>query len=151
MTQRIVDAMSGSIRSREAVVSIQPGMPQAWGDPTAIEQVFGNLVGNAVNYLDPKRAGRIEIGCMSVDGAGDGEGLNTYYVRDNGLGIPAGHMGRMFTAFQRLHGNVAQGEGIGLALVKRVVERHGGKIWVESAEGIGTTFFVALPAQPATI
>lgn len=149
MTQRIVDAMSGSIRSREAVVSIQPGMPQAWGDPTAIEQVFGNLVGNAVNYLDPRRPGRIEVGCMGGDGAGSAEGLHTYYVRDNGLGIPAGHMSKMFTAFQRLHGNVAQGEGIGLALVKRVVERHGGRIWVESSEGVGTTFFVALPAQPA--
>lgn len=149
MAQRIVDAMSGSIRSREAAVGVQPGMPQAWGDPTAIEQVFGNLVGNAVNYLDPQRAGRIEVGCMNAEGAGGGEGLNTYFVRDNGLGIPAGHMSKMFTAFQRLHGNVAPGEGIGLALVKRVVERHGGKIWVESAEGIGTTFFVALPAQPA--
>lgn len=147
MTQRIADAMSGSIRSREATVSIQPGMPQAWGDPTAIEQVFGNLVGNAVNYLDPKRPGRIEVGCMSGSGAGDG--LNTYYVRDNGLGIPEGHMSKMFTAFQRLHGNVAQGEGIGLALVKRVVERHGGRIWVESTESVGTTFFVALPSQPA--
>ncbi|NUU01456.1 sensor histidine kinase [Herbaspirillum robiniae] len=148
MAQRIVDAMSGSIRGKEAAVEIQRALPQAWGDPTAIEQVFGNLVGNAVNYLDPKRPGRIELGCLSGNGAGTGEGLNTYFVRDNGLGIPATHMSKMFTAFQRLHGNVAQGEGIGLALVKRVVERHGGKIWAESEEGVGTTFFVALPAQP---
>jgi signal transduction histidine kinase len=150
MTQRIVDAMSGSIRDKGARVEIESGMPQTWGDPTAIEQVFGNLVGNAVNYLDPARPGRIEIGCLSGNGAGAGEGLNTYYVRDNGLGIPETHMGKMFTAFQRLHGNVAQGEGIGLALVKRVVERHGGRIWAESAEGHGTSFFVALPAQPAS-
>ncbi len=57
---------------------------------------------------------------------------------------------RVFTAFNRLQANVAQGEGIGLALVRRMVERHGGKIWLESAAGVGTTFFVALPAEPAT-
>jgi signal transduction histidine kinase len=69
-------------------------------------------------------------------------------VRDNGLGIPAAYMDKMFIAFQRLHGNVAKGEGIGLALVKRVVERHGGRIWVESVEGQGSCFYVALPARP---
>ena len=145
MAQRIVDAMSGSIRARGATVVIHPGLPAAYGDPTAVEQIFGNLVGNAVNYLDPKRPGHIEVGCLE---SGDGDGLNTYFVRDNGLGIASAHLGRMFSAFQRLHGNVAQGEGIGLALVKRVVERHGGRIWVESTEGAGSSFFVALPGQP---
>ncbi|MFX5693412.1 ATP-binding protein, partial [Acinetobacter baumannii] len=74
--------------------------------------------------------------------------LVTYFVRDNGLGIPAAYMDKMFIAFQRLHGNAAKGEGIGLALVKRVVERHGGRIWVESVEGQGSCFYVALPARP---
>jgi len=147
MAQRVVDAMSGSIRARQATVTIQPGLPPAYGDPTAVEQIFGNLVGNAVNYLDAARAGQIEVGCQSDADAG-GDGLNTYFVRDNGLGIASAHLGRMFSAFQRLHGNVSPGEGIGLALVKRVVERHGGRIWVESSEGVGSTFFVALPAQP---
>lgn len=150
MAQRIVSAMSGSIRGKGAEVTVAPALPQAWGDPTAVEQIFGNLVGNAVNYLDPARPGKIEVGCLSglEQGAGTEEGLNTYFVRDNGLGIPSAHLSKMFHAFQRLHGNVAQGEGIGLALVKRMVERHGGRIWVESTEGAGTTFFVALPAQP---
>jgi len=69
-------------------------------------------------------------------------------VRDNGLGIPAAYLPKMFRAFQRLHGDVAKGDGIGLALVRRTVERHGGRIWVESAEGSGSTFFVVLPDQP---
>ena len=80
-------------------------------------------------------------------------GFHVYYVKDNGLGIPEAYHQRVFTAFNRLQANVAQGEGIGLALVRRMVERHGGKIWLESAAGVGTTFFVALPArrrQPAT-
>ena len=72
-------------------------------------------------------------------------GLRVYYVKDNGLGIPEAYHNRVFTAFSRLHAGVPQGEGIGLALVRRMVERHGGKIWLESAAGPGTTFFVALP------
>ena len=73
-------------------------------------------------------------------------GFLVYYVKDNGLGIPEAYHQRVFTAFSRLHANVAQGEGIGLALVRRMVERHGGKIWLQSAAGAGSTFFVALPA-----
>jgi signal transduction histidine kinase len=77
------------------------------------------------------------------------DGFCVYYVKDNGLGIPAAYHQRVFTAFSRLQANVKQGEGIGLALVRRMVERHAGKIWMESAAGVGTTFFVALPPQPS--
>jgi signal transduction histidine kinase len=71
--------------------------------------------------------------------------LRIFYVKDNGLGIPLIAMPRLFIAFQRLHGNVAAGEGIGLALVRRMVERHGGSIWAESKDGEGTTFYLTLP------
>jgi len=74
--------------------------------------------------------------------------MRTYYVRDNGLGIPKAYMSKMFSAFQRLHGDRTKGDGIGLALVRRVTERHGGRTWVESEEGVGSTFFVTLPEQP---
>jgi signal transduction histidine kinase len=143
---RIVEAMRGSIVERGAEVMIQD-LPPVWGDPTAIEQIFANLIGNAVNYLDPKRAGRIEIG--SVERAVEGlEKALTFYVKDNGLGIAEAYLPKVFAIFQRLHGNVASGEGVGLALVRRVVERHGGQVWVESTEGVGSTFFVAFPAAP---
>jgi signal transduction histidine kinase len=114
-----------------------------WGDPTALEQVFANLIGNAVNYLDPAREGQIEIGTTPAPPGV--HSLRIFYVRDNGLGIPAVALPRLFNAFQRLHGNVAAGEGIGLALVRRVVERHGGRVWAESKEGVGTTFYLSLP------
>jgi signal transduction histidine kinase len=147
---RVVDAMQGTIKERGAEVVVKELKPVA-GDATAVEQVFGNLVGNAVNYLDAKRAGRIEVGMVEEksearsEKAEGGAGMNVYYVRDNGMGIPKAYMGKMFTAFQRLHGNAVKGEGIGLALVRRMAERHGGRAWVESEEGVGTTFFVSLP------
>ncbi|CBW76800.1 Sensory transduction protein kinase (EC 2.7.3.-) (plasmid) [Mycetohabitans rhizoxinica HKI 454] len=139
---RVVDAMRDSIKSRGVTVKIHP-LPSAWGDPTAVEQVFANLVSNAVNYLDPSRPGEIEIGTRpNPVGV---HSLRIYYVRDNGYGIPASALPKLFTAFQRLHGGAVKGEGIGLALVRRVVERHGGNVWAESSEGIGSTFYLSLP------
>ncbi len=143
---RIVEAMRGTITERGAEVVVQK-LPSVWADPTALEQIFANLIGNAVNYLDPNRAGKIEVGSVSRDVEGMEKAL-TYYVKDNGLGIAGAYLPKVFAIFQRLHGNVAAGEGVGLALVRRVIERHGGKVWVESTEGAGSTFFVAFPADP---
>jgi signal transduction histidine kinase len=141
--KRIQDAMSGQIAAKGAELVVQP-LPPTFGDPTALEQIFANLIGNAVNYLDPARRGRIEIGMVEKP-AGEAEGMQLFFVKDNGLGIPEAYLPKVFTIFQRLHGNVAPGEGIGLALVRRMVERHGGRIWVESTEKVSSTFFVALP------
>ncbi|WP_025598494.1 sensor histidine kinase [Burkholderia sp. WSM2230] len=143
---RVVDAMQGSIRARRAQVQVGD-LPAVWGDATALEQVFANLIGNAVNYLDPSREGRIEIGTTPAPPGV--QSLRIFYVRDNGLGIPAIALPRLFNAFQRLHGSAAAGEGIGLALVRRVVERHGGRVWAESVEGVGTTFYLSLPEAGA--
>jgi signal transduction histidine kinase len=148
---RAVDVLQKRIDERKIVVVVRD-LPTAWGDPSAIEQVFSQLLSNAINFLDPSRPGRIEVGAL--DGAFAESALastprtRTYFVRDNGMGIPAAYMSKVFRAFQRLHGDVAQGDGIGLALVRRTVERHGGRVWVESAEGAGSTFFVTLPDQP---
>ncbi|WP_233829352.1 sensor histidine kinase [Paraburkholderia sp. ZP32-5] len=148
IVQRVVDAMQGSIRARRARVSVGE-LPAVWGDPTALEQIFANLVGNAVNYLDPAREGRIEIGTTPAPPGV--QSLRIFYVRDNGLGIPAIALPRLFNAFQRLHGNATAGEGIGLALVRRMVERHGGRVWAESKEGTGTTFYLSLPEAGAAV
>ena len=142
---RIVEAMRGSITERGAEVTVQD-LPPVWGDPAAIEQIFANLIGNAVHYLDPQRPGKVEIGSTTREIEGIEKAL-TYYIKDNGLGIAERYLGKVFAIFQRLHGDVAKGEGVGLALVRRVVERHGGQVWVESTEGAGSTFFVAFPAN----
>ena len=146
IVQRVIDAMQATIRDRRARIVVQ-ALPPVWGDPTALEQIFANLIGNAINYLSPARQGIVEIGTAPAPlGV---QTLRIFYVKDNGLGIPEVAMPRLFNAFQRLHGNVAGGEGIGLALVRRMVERHGGRVWAESAEDVGTTFYVSLPDAAA--
>jgi signal transduction histidine kinase len=128
-----------SIERSGAEIAIDP-LPAVTGDVTAIGQVFANLISNALKYLQPGRPGQIRIGGESKDGAVHCR------VSDNGAGIPASSQRRLFQVFQRFHPELAPGEGMGLAIVKRLVERHGGKVWAESEQGVGTTFHVTLPA-----
>ena len=149
IVQRIVEAQAAVAAEKGAAIEVGPLSP-VWGDPTALEQVFANLIGNALNYLDPQRPGWITIGMLETGNGAAGHdlaGMRTIFVKDNGLGIPDDLHNRVFHAFQRLHPESSPGEGIGLTLVGRIVERHGGKIWFESGTGAGTTFFVSIPAR----
>ncbi len=137
----VLEAMRLTVQERKAAVTVGE-LPPARADRTAVEQIFANLIGNSLNYLDPERPGRIEVGSAPATSPG----FVTYFVRDNGLGIPAAHVSKLFQAFQRLHPDRAKGEGMGLATVRRIVERHGGKVWLESSPGVGSTFFFSLPA-----
>lgn len=147
---RVIDSMRSIIDERQAKVMLED-LPPAWGDPTAIERLFANLIGNAVNYLDPARPGEVVVGSSENAGSDQGPGAAgaqvVYFVRDNGLGIAAAHQPQIFQVFKRLQPDAAPGEGLGLAIVQRIVQRHGGKIWLESEVGQGTTFYVALPAE----
>jgi PAS domain S-box-containing protein len=143
IARRVVDAMRRTIEERGAEVTVG-ALPPALGDPLAVEQVFANLIGNALHYLDPARPGKVRVGALP-DGDGP-NGVRTYFVEDNGIGIPAAYHPKLFQALQRLHPDKAPGEGIGLAIVRRVLERLGGTIRVESAVGQGTTFYFTLPA-----
>lgn len=148
--QRIVDSLHVTIVERQATVTVAD-LLSVWADPTAVEQIFANLIGNALNYLASSRPGVIEIGAVDAPSKVSAKGqpaLRTFYVKDNGLGIPAAYQPKVFQAFQRLHPTAAKGEGIGLTLVRRLIERLGGSIWFESVEGVGTTFFVTLPETP---
>jgi signal transduction histidine kinase len=144
---KITAALADTIARKNARVSVGD-VPPAWGDPTAVEQIFANLVANAVQYLDPARSGEVEVGYTGGESAPGPGSPNVYYVKDNGLGIAPAYHPKVFAAFSRLHAKIDQGEGVGLALVHRMVERHGGKIWMQSEVGAGTTFFVALPSRP---
>src|SRR5262249_35896892 len=140
----VVDSLKAIADQRGAAVRVAD-LPPAWGDPTALEQVFANLIGNALNYLDPARPGLVEVGCLDP---GAPASAPIYYLKANGRGIAPEYQAKVFQAFQRLHPEAAPGEGMGLAIVQRIVERHRGKVWVESAAGEGSTFYVSLPAAP---
>jgi PAS domain S-box-containing protein len=145
IARRVADALHKTAERNQAKVVVQQ-LPNAWGDPTAVEQVFANLLGNALSYLDSSRPGLVEVGVVE-QGTDDLE-ARTYYVRDNGVGIPRAYQAKLFQALQRLHPDKAPGEGIGLAIVRRVLARLGGTIRVESAVGVGSTFYFTLPARP---
>jgi PAS domain S-box-containing protein len=115
-------------------------LPEARGDPIMLRQVFINLISNALKYSRPRRPAKIEIGAQT------GPGETVYFIRDNGVGFDMKYAGKLFGVFQRLHpAREFEGTGIGLANVLRIVRRHGGRIWAESAPDQGATFFFSIP------
>lgn len=116
-------------------------LPPAWGDPAMLRQVLANLIQNAIKYTQPREFARIEVGGRLEDGD------TVYWVRDNGIGFDMKYAGKLFGVFQRLHGeDEFEGTGVGLALVKRVIDRHSGRVWAEAAPGEGACFWFAVPA-----
>lgn len=112
-------------------------LPRVLGDATLLHQVFYNLLENAIKFSHKQPLARIEIGCLGND---------TIFIRDNGVGFDMAYADQLFGAFQRLHSQTEfEGTGIGLAIVQRVIHRHGGKIWAESQPGYGATFYFTLP------
>jgi light-regulated signal transduction histidine kinase (bacteriophytochrome) len=129
---------------REAVDFELGPVPGARGDPGMLRQVWTNLLENAVKFSRGS-----ERPCIRVDGhVADGE--TVYAVSDDGVGFDARYAERPFNVFERLHGSEFEGTGIGLAICKRIVEVHGGRMWCESAVGAGSTFFFSLPAGDGT-
>jgi len=115
-------------------------LPTVMGDARQLMQLFQNLIGNAVKFRSPDRPCQVHVGVRPKD-----DGLE-FSVRDNGIGIASEQHDRVFVIFQRLHTrDKYPGAGIGLAVCKRIVERHGGRIWIESSPGQGSTFYFTLP------
>ena len=130
-----------AIREADAVVVVADNLPTVNGDPTELTRLFQNLIGNAVKYHAPDRRPEIEIACRRERR----EWLVS--VNDNGIGIAPDDRERAFAIFQRLVAQDAcEGSGIGLAVCKKIVEHHGGRIWIESEVGAGSTFFMTFPA-----
>jgi light-regulated signal transduction histidine kinase (bacteriophytochrome) len=145
IVREATDRLAPWLEQAGAEVVIAPDLPRVPCDALRVGQVFGNLIANGVKYNTSPRK-RIEIA------ARPGSGTPILCVRDNGIGIDPSRTGDIFKMFKRLHSGDAfgGGTGSGLAMAKKVVERHGGQIWVESRPGEGSTFcFTLAPAVAA--
>lgn len=141
----VADVITGGGLGRERPIDwrVDP-LPAVQADPGLLRLVWTNLIGNAVKYTGQRQHPRIEIGA----GPHTREEF-VFHVRDNGVGFDMRYSGKLFGVFQRLHGNTEfEGTGIGLAHVKRIIGRHGGRVWAEGQPDVGATFYFSLPLTP---
>jgi PAS domain S-box-containing protein len=136
LVQDIVAAMHAQVVAADAKIEIAP-LPVIKGDRNAIGQIFANIIGNSLKSFDGSRDRRIEVSASR-------DTPPVFSIRDNGVGIPPEYQSKIFQVFQHVHDSRTRGEGMGLAIVRRIVERHGGRIWFDSSRGVGTTFFFTL-------
>lgn len=144
IAREAVQLVHGRLAARGVQVDIAEGLPTVYGDRVRLVEVMQNLVDNAAKFMGGQSAPRVEIGTRGLDS----DGKPILFVRDNGVGIEPQHHERVFGLFNKLDPQV-EGTGVGLALVKRIVEVHGGRIWVESELGKGSTFYFTLPLPSA--
>ena len=131
-----------NMAEKDMRITVKPLLP-AQGDPALLLQVYINLISNAIKYSSKKEISEVEIGSFEK------EDEYVYYVKDNGAGFDMQYVHKLFNVFQRLHDNEFEGTGVGLAIVQRIVVKHGGKVWAEGKIDEGATFYFSLP-KPVT-
>jgi PAS domain S-box-containing protein len=141
LAREAADLVQGRIMERGIAVHIDADLPCVYGDRPRLVEVLQNLLDNAAKFMGDQTEPRIEIGQSGEDAE---RGMPIFYVRDNGIGVAPDHHERIFGLFNKLDPKT-DGTGVGLALVKRIIEVHGGRIWIQSEVGKGSTFFFALP------
>ena len=141
LAKAVSEELKLAVPERKLQFTINALIP-AQGDQAMIRQVFVNLLSNAVKFTRPKENAMIEVGASNE---GD---ENVYYVKDNGVGFDMQYVDKLFGVFQRLHSSAEfEGTGVGLAIVQRIIHRHGGRVWGEGKVGEGATFYFSLPAK----
>ena len=141
ISQEAAELLAIPINEHNVTLTIAENLPEVYGDKKRLREVMVNLIENSAKFMGDQERPRIEIG-VRFDSK-----TPVFFVRDNGIGIPPEYQGRLFLLFERIEVNVP-GTGVGLALVKRIIEFHGGKIWVESeGKGKGTTFWFTIPGE----
>ncbi len=144
LARSVIQELKATAPERRIEFNVKTLSP-ARAEQALICQVFVNLVSNAIKFTRPVENAVIEVGCESK------EGENIYYVRDNGIGFDPKYLNKIFGVFQRLHGSAEfEGTGIGLAIVQRIIHRHGGRVWAEGKVNEGATFYFTIPKETLT-
>jgi PAS domain S-box-containing protein len=139
LVDQVVSDLAAAIVESKATIT-RDALPNVWGDPIQVHQLFQNLIANAIKFHRRDEAPQVHVSSLMADG------VRTFSVSDNGVGIEPRYLERIFVLFQRLHTRAEYpGTGIGLAICKKIVERHGGEMRVDSVPGSGTTFWFTLP------
>jgi two-component system sensor kinase len=152
LVEEVYQELTASVTERKIQFSLKPLAP-VYGDRPMIRQVMVNLISNALKFTQGRAPAVIEVGTITgerekggIGAAGKAE--NSYYVKDNGVGFDMKYVDKLFGVFQRLHSEAEfTGTGIGLAIVKRVITRHGGRVWAEGKFGAGAVVYFTLPAE----
>ena len=147
MAQQVFQELAATEPERTIHLNLHP-IPPALGTEAMIKQLWINLIGNAVKFTMKREVAKIEIGVMPGEQGDHGdEGEQIYFIRDNGAGFDMRYVDKLFGVFQRLHSKEEfPGTGVGLALVQRIINRHGGRIWAKGEVEKGATFFFTIPA-----
>jgi signal transduction histidine kinase len=141
LARSVFDELRHSAVDRKLELKAE-AMPNARGDRAMVRQVFANLFSNAIKFTAPRETATIEVGARTENGE------TVYYVKDNGVGFDMRYANKLFGVFQRLHrADQFEGTGVGLAIVQRIVHRHGGRVWAEGKVNEGATFYFTLSAQ----
>jgi light-regulated signal transduction histidine kinase (bacteriophytochrome) len=142
LVRETLDDFQAETKERNIMWKIDP-LPSVRADRDLLRMVLVNLISNAVKFTSHRAEAKIEIGC-----APNGNGESVIFIRDNGAGFDPKYTGKLFGVFQRLHRqDEFEGTGIGLANVQRIIHRHGGRVWAESAVDAGATFNFSIPKQ----
>jgi light-regulated signal transduction histidine kinase (bacteriophytochrome) len=141
LVREALESLAGIVHDKGVKIDISPDLPVILGDRIRLAEVYQNIIENAVKFMGGQTKPQVEIGARQDDG-------NTvYFIKDNGLGIDSRYHEKIFSLFEKLDSE-AEGTGVGLALAKRIIELHGGRIWVESeGPGKGSTFCFTLQTE----
>jgi len=143
LVQHCLEELKADREGRNIELVLAP-LPPCEADAPLLKQVWLNLLSNAFKYTRKRDRARVEIGCATRDGE------TVYFIKDNGVGFDMQYAGKLFGVFQRLHAQEEyEGTGIGLALVQRIIHRHGGRVWADAQLDQGATFYFTLPGRPA--
>jgi light-regulated signal transduction histidine kinase (bacteriophytochrome) len=136
INETLEDILKNILIPNNFEILIHENIPSIFGNITKVKQIFQNLIQNAIHYND-KENGKIEIGFENKNNQ------TIYFIKDNGIGIEKNYHSKIFQTFTKLQNNT-QSSGIGLSIVKKIIDSYNGKIWIESEKGLGTTFFFTM-------